>query len=147
MPMNKNCLILSLLIASLANSACEQVKIVKTPNPQIVGVQFEDFRGSIFGENFILGPLLTMDGNYSSRFTPLPEEIKEAERILASKIDSVVHSRSYLANTPPLISRHLNDYFRQYSGYVNDKDEKLIFFNCLWDKDRKEGPKKRTHRL
>lgn len=131
--MNKLFSTILILIVIISNRACGQEKIVNTNNPEIVGVQFPNFQGSIFGENYFLDPLYSKNGNYTRRFTPSMEDIKGAETIIAKNIDSAIQSNSYLLNTIPQINKHVNDYFRQYSGYLNDKEEKLIYLNCHWD--------------
>lgn len=70
-----------------------------------------------------------------NRFTPTFDEIVKAEKFLKSKIKDI--------NTPmminqgggcPIIHKNLKNYFRQYAGYFNEKGERMLSINCIWDK-------------
>ncbi|AWA31096.1 hypothetical protein HYN48_13920 [Flavobacterium magnum] len=61
------------------------------------------------------------------RFTPNLEEIQKAEKILREKIREANHKMFNQGNGCPIIHNNLNIYRRQYFGYYNNKNEKVIF--------------------
>jgi len=67
-----------------------------------------------------------------SRFTPTNEEIIEAERILKENIKDLNKQRMNQFGNYPVIHNHLNCYFRQYVGIINEKGEKIVHINLLW---------------
>jgi hypothetical protein len=61
------------------------------------------------------------------RFTPNLEEIKNAENILRKKIRKTNSKKINQGNGCPIIHNNLNIYRRQYWGYYNEKNEKVIY--------------------
>lgn len=35
----------------------------------------------------------------------------------------------------PIIHRHLKKYKRQYFGYTDEKNDRILFINCFWGKE------------
>jgi len=68
------------------------------------------------------------------RFTPTEEEILKAEKILRKNIRKINKTRPNQFGSNPVIHRRLYSYFRQYVGVINEKGEKVIHINCLWNK-------------
>jgi len=68
------------------------------------------------------------------RFTPSIKEIETAEKLLIPgvKIFSQKRRDDGRAN---FVQRNFKKYLRQYIGYINEKNEKVIFITALWKKD------------
>jgi len=77
------------------------------------------------------------------RFTPVKGEINEAEIALNKIWDKVnlygksKYARNILVNVTPYFA----NYKRQYFGYKNDHNQKVIFINLLNFADKKEANK------
>jgi hypothetical protein len=84
-------------------------------------IESKDFTGVIIDKGLY---------NDTNSFTPTPSEIKQAEKIFikclyTDKIGSdSIEIRSESIQEPNL-------YYRQYFGYINEKGEKTILFNCF----------------
>lgn len=70
----------------------------------------------------------------TKRWTPDADDIKLAERILKEQIKDANKNKQNQMDGCPIIHKHLNDYFRQYVGLINDKGHKIIHVNMSWDK-------------
>lgn len=64
------------------------------------------------------------------RFTPTSNDINELEILLNKNIE-VINTNKF----KPLIHKNLNNYYRQYIGFYNEKGEKIIHVNFLWKED------------
>lgn len=73
-----------------------------------------------------------------NRFTPTKEEILKAENVLKLKLTEVNKNLENQYDTP-IIHRNLKKYKRQYFGYINEKGEKILYINSLWNKSIKEN--------
>jgi hypothetical protein len=62
----------------------------------------------------------------------LQDDIKLAEDILKKEIEKLDHN--YPRDYGPRVDRHLNVYFRQYVGYINNKGQKVIYVNSHWNR-------------
>lgn len=69
-----------------------------------------------------------------SGFTPTVEEINEAEKILKKDIKSASKPMYNQEDGYPIIHNNLNNYRRQYYGYINKDGEKILYVNFLWAK-------------
>ena len=69
-----------------------------------------------------------------SRFSPTLEEINEAEKILKKDIKSANNPMRNQGDGYPIIHKNLNNYRRQYYGYINKDGEKILYVNFLWAK-------------
>jgi hypothetical protein len=58
----------------------------------------------------------------------------EAEIILSKEIKANNKRKLNQIRPYPDIGKNLKKYFRQYVGFINYKGEKLIHFNCSWDR-------------
>lgn len=106
-----------------------EVKLFQVDKTKI-GVTFNGTRGTIFTKNY-QKPLFF---DSSARWTPNKNEIELAEGILRQEIKETNKGRINQMDNCPVIHRHLNDYFRQYVGIINDKGQRLIHINMYWDK-------------
>jgi len=100
-------------------------------------VKGKSFTGYVFEKDYFV--FMTID--YSDkRFTPSMKDILLAESILDQNIKRF---NTTLKNQPkgyPIIHKNLKKYFRQYVGFINNSDEKIIWINFLWKKKyTKEG--------
>jgi hypothetical protein len=67
-----------------------------------------------------------------NRYTPTPENIAQAEKILKDSINTdYVRSNQKAYRKTPINSRTLNSYMRQYVGYLTDDNEIVIWVNLF----------------
>jgi hypothetical protein len=127
--MKKCLLLLCFSICMLSVTAQKIVKIEKVTDhsTHIVGSNFE---GVIFSKEYSTFPLPNDVVNFP-RFTPLPEDVLAAEKLLVVGIDNSSKKNGYAA----FIRKYLKKYYHQYFGYVNKENEKVIFINCFPKKD------------
>ena len=100
-------------------------------DPNIIPFKWKRINGIILTKDYLMPPITE---EKISRFTPTDEEIIAAETILKMNIKTMNSNRMNQFGHYPVIHRHLNDYFRQYVGVINEKGEKVIHVNCHWDK-------------
>ncbi|HEY1193539.1 hypothetical protein [Flavobacterium sp.] len=74
---------------------------------------------------------------FDNRFTPTSTEINELEILLNKNIEAINTSKF-----KPLIHKNLKKYKRQYIGFYNEKGEKIIYVNFLWNKDLNSSEEK-----
>lgn len=72
-----------------------------------------------------------------NRFTPTKEEIIKAENALKLKL-KYINNPLINQSSSTIIHKNLKKYKRQYFGYINEKDEKILYINSLWSKSIKE---------
>lgn len=65
-------------------------------------------------------------------FVPTIEEIRLAEEILKSQLKAL-NQKEESTGQDPVIHENLQNYLRQYSGFINDKGDRIIFINMIWD--------------
>ena len=70
------------------------------------------------------------DKEIKSRFTPTVKEAREAERILKNNIREFISTSIYYNET--MFTDSLENYVRQYAGFINHDNEKEILINFLW---------------
>lgn len=73
--------------------------------------------------------------NQNERYTPTKEDIFLAEQIMKKNISCL---NKELINQPkgyPRIHKKLKNYIRQYVGFLNKSNDKIIWINFIW-KDR-----------
>jgi hypothetical protein len=120
---------LSYLLTSCATS----VNLFTVDNSKI-GVKYGTARGTIFNDNYPFVNFLMLELDSTKRWTPNADDIKAAEKILKEQIKDANKNRPNQMNGCPTIHKHLNDYFRQYVGLINEKGHKVIHINMSWDK-------------
>jgi len=121
--------VLSCLLTSCATS----INLFPVDNSKI-GVKYAGIRGTIFNDNYPFVNFLMLELDSTKRWTPNADDIKLAEKILKDQIKDTNKNRPNQMHGCPTIHRHLNDYFRQYVGLINDKGHKVIHINMSWDK-------------
>lgn len=104
-------------------SCSSEFKVIEKPTEYSEIIQRRKIVGAIFSEN---GDCFMCLQNVK-RFTPNLEEIKNAENILRKNIRKTNLKKINQGNGCPIIHKNLNIYRRQYFGYFNEKNEKVIY--------------------
>jgi hypothetical protein len=112
-----------LLFTLFLVSCSSEFKVVEKPTEYSEIIKRRQIVGAKFLEN---GDCLMCLQNVK-RFTPSLEEIKNAENILRKNIRKTNSKKINQANGCPIIHKNLNIYRRQYWGYYNEKNEKIIY--------------------
>lgn len=94
------------------------------------------YTGYVFDkEHFVF---MTVESS-ERRFTPSTNDISLVENVLKENISKL---NIKLINQPkdfPVIHKNLKKYIRQYVGFINNSNEKIIWINFLWkNKYKKE---------
>jgi hypothetical protein len=110
----KNSLIISLLFLSTLTFA-------QTKGGYVKGGDYE-------GANFSGKHMISKNKNILSYFTPTSEEIDSLEAKIEVRLTELKTTKTDL-EFPTFIIDNLKDYKRQYFGYVNEKGERIIYFN------------------
>lgn len=90
----------------------------------------DGFEGVIFPASYYVSDNIC-GAEVQGRWDPTEEDVRAAEKII----------KSYIKKAAPDVYRKLSRYKRQYVGYINKKEEKIIWINCFisgeedWDKD------------
>jgi hypothetical protein len=104
-------------------SCSSEFKVVEQPTEYSEIIKRRQIVGAKFSEN---GSCFMCLQNVK-RFTPSLAEIKIAENILKKNIRKINAKKMNQGNGCPVIHRNLNIYRRQYFGYFNEKNERVIF--------------------
>lgn len=126
----KKLIFLSLILALLSCSTA--IKFESSSNSNIIPIQYKNINGIVLNKDY---DLIFLTGNEVIRFDPTKEDLLKAEIILKDNIKE--RNKSQMMNQGddcPIIHRNLNKYFRQYFGVINNKGEKIIHINMLWDR-------------
>jgi len=112
----------SLILLIFLVSCSSNFKVIEKPT------NFSEIvkRRQIVGANFYENGDCFMCLQNVKRFTPNLDEIKKAEKILREKIREANHKMVNQGKGCPIIHNNLNIYRRQYFGYYNEKNEKVI---------------------
>ena len=89
----------------------------------------KDFKGYIFDKNHFI--LMTID-NQSKRYTPSKEDIFLAESIIKDKLKSLNASLINQGGNCPIIHKKTKKYIRKYVGFINNRNEKIVWINFIW---------------
>ncbi len=65
------------------------------------------------------------------RFTPTREEIDKAESILRKDL-KILNKNLRNQYSTPVIHEQLNQYKRQYFGYIDEHGDRIVLINCFW---------------
>ncbi len=132
-----------LLIAILLFSCKTTVETFQTDDANKIGVKSNKFCGTVFkaidsGNLHFIQPFVSLD-----KFTPTREDIQLAEAILKTQIESINSHRINQFGKQGYIDKHLNKYFRQYIGFINEQGDHVIHINFHWNRfsifDRLKG--------
>jgi len=95
---------------------------------EVVRVKGKGYEGYIFPKEHSIWGFPPEKG----RYTPSPEDITKAEKILKDSINTdYVRSNQEAYKKPPINRRTLNKYMRQYVGYLTDNGEIVIWVNLF----------------
>ena len=92
-------------------------------------IKGKDFTGYIFDKNHFV--LMTID-NQSKRYTPSKEDIFLAESIIKNKLKCINTSLMNQGDNCPIIHKKTKKYIRQYVGFINNRNEKIVWINFIW---------------
>lgn len=98
------------------------------PNESIL-INGKNFSGYIFDENHFV--LITIDGQ-SKRYTPSKEDVFLAESIIKNKLKCLNTSLINQVENCPIIHKKTKKYIRQYVGFINNRNEKIVWINFIW---------------
>ena len=112
-----------LIVLSFLLSCSSEFKMVEKPTEYSEIIM----RGQIIGAKFSENGDCFMCLQNVKRFTPSLEEIKNAEIILRKNIREINSKKINQGNGCPIIHNNLNIYRRQYWGYYNEINEKIIY--------------------
>jgi len=106
------------------------MKIIEKPSDFSTVIEYEKFQGVIFSDKALCF-LCLQD---KERFTPILNDIENAERILTQKIKNANKDLINQGNGCPIINRNLKNYRRQYFGYIDNNGDKIIYTTFVWDR-------------
>jgi hypothetical protein len=98
-----------------------------TNNP--VFINSKDFSGYIFDKNQLV--LISID-NQSKRYTPSKEDIFLAENIIKKNLKCLNNDLINQGDKCPIIHKKTKKYIRQYVGFINNRNERIIWINFIW---------------
>ena len=128
-----------LLFTFFLFSCSSEFKVIEKPTEYSEIIKRRQIVGAKFSEN---GDCFMRLQNVK-RFTPNLEEIKNAENILRKNIRKTNSKKINQGDGCPIIHNNLNLFRRQYWGYYNEKNEKVIYVtfnkNKLRLKDKIKG--------
>jgi hypothetical protein len=110
-----------------------QIVLALLLDPPSVYVKGEGYSGYIFKkehfekEHFVI---LFIE-NQQGRFTPTPEEVEAAEKLVKARLPVLNKNKSNQSGTCPNIEKKLESYTRQYVGISNKTGEKVIWINMV----------------
>lgn len=119
----------------LANSlmiiiCCWSCTTLRQPNDGFY-VKTARFTGYVFSEKHEVSGYIYEQAR--SRFTPTQREVLRAEEIISRELKLMNDSAELKATSIGTIYNNLNNYVRQYVGFVNDKGAKVIWVNFVRD--------------
>ncbi|RAI94088.1 hypothetical protein [Algoriphagus yeomjeoni] len=97
-----------------------------------INVNEKRYKGIIFSATYEI-PYQTNPPS-ELRFTPTIKEVRKLENHLQRKIKSINQDQPNQQEGAPVIHRNLNNYVRQYIGYITPEGERIIYVNFLWSK-------------
>lgn len=66
-------------------------------------------------------------------------QVDKAEMALNKQLKQL-NSRLINQGYTPIIHKNLKKYKRQYFGYINENNERVMFINCFWNKHTRTNP-------
>jgi hypothetical protein len=116
--MRKMMVLLFILHIVLVHLSCQNSLVIEN----------KGFTGYIFSkEHFVFKNV----ESEKARYTPTKEDIYLAEYIL-NENKSFLKQNQKMQKCCPVISENLENYARQYVGFVNTNDEKILWVNFVW---------------
>jgi len=93
-------------------------------------VKGKGFKGYIFSEDV---EMYVYFKEKPGRFTPTRAEVILCEKLLKEQLRNIKQSKAAQCAGCLVIHENLQRYMRQYVGYINEKGEKILWINMLWD--------------
>lgn len=112
-----------LIFTNLFFSCDTNFKVIEKPTEYSEVIKNRQIIGALFSEK---GDCFMCLQN-TKRFSPNLTEIKIAEKILYKNISELNYRRINQGNGCPVIHNNLNLFRRQYFGYYNGNNEKIIY--------------------
>lgn len=108
-------------------------------NDSSVYISKQQFTGYIFHKNHMIFMSIK---DQKKRYTPDIKDIVCVEKILGEQIESLNKLKINQGCGYPNININLKKYIRQYVGFYNNRDEKIIWINFLWKDSLTNDPHK-----
>ena len=86
-------------------------------------VSGKGYEGFIFNEDYEV--FMSIEGQ-KRRYTPSTSDIERAEAILRQNLEDINKNHINQGDDYPFIHKRLRKYKRQYVGFINKNDEKVI---------------------
>ena len=99
---------------------------------QAVMVEGKNYKGYIFEASY---DILMSVKDQKSRYTPKPEEIEKVECLISDQLEGLNGDRLNQVDGCPIIHSKLKKYTRQYVGFVNNNNERIVWVNMVWTKN------------
>lgn len=112
-----------LLFSFFLFSCNSEFKVIEKPTEYSEIIKLRQIVDAKFSENGDCFMLLQKE----KRFTPSLDEIKNTEKVLRKNIRKINSKKINQGDGCPIIHNNLNLFRRQYWGYYNEKNEKVIF--------------------
>jgi len=97
-------------------------------NSENIYVKGNDYEGIIFNYD-----KKRYNSNYiNGFFTPTIAEIKIVEKALKEQLENLNKFQVNRIIENPIIHENLDNYRRQYYGYIDKNGFKIIYINCFW---------------
>ncbi|HTI57372.1 hypothetical protein [Mucilaginibacter sp.] len=153
----KKLLLLSFLLLHIAVYGQKILKVEKVTDA-CTHITGNNFIGVIFSKEYshqylspirFSGVIYAEDDNVSNRdvldkyqrFSADTSDILLSETLLQAnlrKVNKKLGSPKYWRG--PIVYKHLEKYARQYFGFLNERNEKVIFIYSYWDYEKNEKP-------
>ena len=112
-----------LILTTILFSCNSNFKVIEKPTEYSEVIKRREIIGALFSEK---GECFMCLQN-TKRFSPNLTEIKIAEKFLYKNIREINYRKINQGSGCPIIHNNLNKYRRQYFGYYNDENEKIIY--------------------
>ncbi|NLR95158.1 hypothetical protein HGP29_28445 [Flammeovirga sp. SR4] len=100
------------------------------------GLECSYFKGTIFTEKYPFPEYLVFNSSVTF-WTPSNLEISDIENKLSQRIHKLSKNNPFNGvNDCPKIHKNLNNYYRQYVSFINNKGDKIIQISFFWDKNK-----------
>lgn len=121
----------SLLLSVFILASCSSTfKVVEAPTEYTTVVEKGRTTGIIFSEDYLC--FVCFDDR--ERFTPTLADINTAERILNEQLESLNGALESQYGRCPVIHENLKWYRRQYFGYIDENDQRILFISFDWNR-------------
>ncbi|WKN44485.1 hypothetical protein [Tunicatimonas pelagia] len=119
-----------MILIGLYSSCKASLKIVEQPTRYSTVVEGESFQGVIFSED----TECTYCFQGEKRFSPTLYNVQEAEEVLKDNLRQENAEKVNQGKNCPVIHKNLNNYRRQYFGYINQKGDSIIYTIFEWSR-------------